>query len=333
MRLITIFLMFFLFASSLFSQNNGVNKEILQRKQSKALKDSIDKKDYIKIENLLDSEYDIDTSYNIDFKDNYYPKVINYAFGTSDIKIASIFLNHTKLEKKKLNILLRDAISNDNFKIAKYMIDNYIDINYTNKDNIYNLLQFALLQRKGKKTIEFLIKNGADINFIAISKNNLNKGDISSLLIALLDENIFDFLVKKGAKVNGLNGFIALRNKVCTMDLKRILFLLKKNININFQDKNGNTILHWIANKAPENQIKELKELFNKKDPSLPRHYYLSLKGNIKGLENNYKNYDKVLKSILKLKPNLNLKNKNGKTPKDIAKENDNTKFLNAISI
>lgn len=332
MRLFMSILVLVLLSGSLFSRDYYVNKEMLQRKQSKILKNSIDRKDYAKIKNILNSGYDINASYIVDFKDDYYPKVINYAFGTSNVEIAKIFLKHTKLDKKELNILLRNAIVNSNFKIAKYMINNHIDINYTNKDDIYNLLQYALLFRRDKKTIKFLVENGADVNFIAISKSNLDRGDISTLLIASYNESIFDFLIKKGAKINGLNGYIALRNRVCSMDLKRILFLLNKNVNINFQDKNGKTILHWIANKTPENEIKELKELLNKKDPSWPSHYYLSLEGSIKNLENNYKNYDKVLKNILKLKPNLNLRNKNGKTPQDVAKENGNTKFLNAIA-
>lgn len=187
---------------------------------------------------------------------------------------------------------------------------------------------YLALNEKDIDTVKFLIQKGEDVNVIFSVSDSFQ---ISYLELAADFEtnDALELLLKNKANIKGLNGFLALKRCIFKNRFKKLKWLLKHGVNINFQDKTKNTISHFLALNPAMSYLETLKDMYNQKIKGVPKKYYEIMQEDIKTCENNAKNYTLIIKEILRQKPNLKQKNNNGETPIDIAKKLNNQEFLN----
>jgi len=212
----------------------------------------------------------------------------NYAIGTSDEKIVKLFLPYVKNITKiscSYSPSITYALINDDTDMIKFLINNGADVNFVNKHYYADTVIIEALLREKIKIAQFLIDNGASL-----------KSEI---------------------------GFKALQFSVKNLFINNVKFLIQNNVNLNFKDKDGNTILHLMAKGIVENNLHNMQKYLKakqyiKKFPDT----YKKLEQRLKRIKLNFNDYQKIVNLLIINGANINLKNNQGKTPLEIAKEN-----------
>lgn len=276
--------MFFIFSNG-YAQNN-TNSPSNELEIFKA----IDSKDYKKINELLKNgvspclkrEQKYKTYTNVDF-------AFNYAISIGDIKILKSFLP-------------------------------YID-NITKPSCLYSPSIFYAIKNDDIKMIQFLIDNGADVNFP--TKLSMKETPIQE---ALLRRKMYSAqkLIDNGAKIDKDIGFQSLQLAIKNLNIEVVQFLISNKYNVNFQNKDGNTILHLMAMGIVEKNLKNIQTYIEKKEyiKRFP-DTYVKAQEQVKRLKENFENYPKIGELLLKSGADTKLKNNDGNTPLMIANKNN----------
>ncbi len=177
--------------------------------------------------------------------------------------------------------------------------------------------------------IQFLIKNGVDVNYV--SKSSTKNTAIEE---ALMYEKIksAQFLLNNGAKMPIESQFKALKHSVITLNIDTVKFLIKNKIDLNYKDKKGNTILHIIGIGKIDKNLKDLQKFSDSEYVQKIPGYRASIIETINNLKSKWDNYQKIIQLLVNNGANYELKNKDGKTPYTLAKENNTIEMLNFFS-
>jgi len=276
--------MFFIFSNGYAKSNADLPNNELE------IFKAIDSRDYKKINNLLKNgvspclkrEEKHGTYTNVDF-------AFNHAIITGDIKIVKSFLPYIK--------------------------------NITKPSCLYIPSLFYAIRNDDIKMIQFLINNGADVNF----PPKLYRKE-TPIQEALLERKIHSAkkLIDNGASIDKYIGFQSLEFAVKNLNIKVVKFLIGNKYNINFQNKDGNTILHLMAMGIVEKNLQNIETYIEKKE-HIKRFpdTYVKAQEQVKRLKANFKNYSKIAKILLQNGADAKLKNNAGKTPLMIANENN----------
>jgi cytohesin len=219
-------------------------------------------------------------------------------------EILNLLLKQTKDiefkdENERTPLLLALSSQIDYSKFVLKLLERGANIHAKDKNGKTALLLACKSIKPQKEIIEILLKKGANINE---KDNNEN----TPFTMALLSGNkeIVDFLIEKGAKIDVKNNL----NKTplhYVKDVKIAETLLKKGIDINGKDIEGNTpLLSALLNNYDDLAIFFIKNgadvNVQNKLGNAPLHYISQVK---------------TLQAILEKKPNLNIKNNQGNTP------------------
>ncbi len=276
--------MSFIFSNGYAKSNTNLSKDEL------AIFRAIDLKDYKRIDKLLYSgvspclrrEQRYKTYTNVDF-------AFNYAISTGDLKIVKSFLPYIK--------------------------------NVTKPNCLYSPSLFYAIRNDDTKMIQYLIDNGADVNFP--TKLYMKETPIQE---ALLRGKIHSAqkLMENGAIIKNKIGFQSLKLAVKNLNFEVVQFIINNKYEINFQDENGNTILHLLAMGIVEKNLKNIQTYIEKKEyiKRFP-DTYVKAQEQVKKLKINFKNYPKIVEFLLQNGADTKLKNNAGKTPLTIANENN----------
>jgi len=279
-----IFIFFVLLNGYAQTNSNSPNKQLEIFK-------AIDSKNYKKIDKLLKSgvnpclkrEQKYKRYTNVDF-------AFDYAILSGDIKIVKSFLP-------------------------------YID-NITKPTTcLYSPSLFYAIRNNDTKMIQFLIDNGANVNFP--TKLDFRQTPIQE---ALLENKIASAkkLIDNGAIINKNIGFQSLELAIKNLNIRIVQFLIDNKYNVNFKNKNGNTILHLMGMGMVEKYLKNIKAYIEKKQyiKQFP-YYYVQAQKQVKQLKENFENYPKIVQLLLKSGADIKLKNNNGNTPLMLARKNN----------
>lgn len=272
-----LFLKVFICIFFIFSNGYAQTNSNLPSKQLEIFK-AIDSKNYKKIDKLLKNgvspclkrEQRYSTYTNVDF-------AFDYAILSGDIKIVKSFLP-------------------------------YID-NITKPTTcLYSPSLFYAISNNDTKMIQFLIDNGANVNFP--TKLDFRQTPIQE---ALLENKIVSAkkLVDNGATIKKNIGFQSLELAVKNLNLGVIQFLINNKYNVNFKNRDGNTILHLMAMGIVEKYLKNIQAYIEKKQyiKQFP-DYYIQAEKQVKRLKENFENYPKIVHLLLKSGADTKLKNK-----------------------
>jgi len=130
-------------------------------------------------------------------------------------------------------------------EVVKYLVENGADINAT--DNYHNTSLMNASEKGYKKIVKYLMESGADINFGDFYGN-------TALIIAQKHEHTEIIKLLEDEAKNMETLIEGSRNG----DLEKVKESVKKLVNINFQDKNENTVLILAS---IENHIEVVKYL------------------------------------------------------------------------
>ncbi|MCP4355483.1 MAG: hypothetical protein GY793_07610 [Proteobacteria bacterium] len=184
--------------------------------------------------------------------------------------------------------------------------------------------------KSGKPVIfDLLLKQGADINYINTSSQNI--------LIQAIEQGYSQMIPKIiSSRINLMfvdnSGWSALHYAIDRKDLKSVFLLIKNAPGLlNYKNKNGNTPLLLTLDKAYKNKDKELLVLAGM---LLKKEKYLNITNAVGNtalhfstLLNNYK----LTKIILEKGANPNLENVKGWRPIDIAVKNKDVDMINLL--
>lgn len=211
----------------------------------------------VKIKQALIHGLDINVIYERDANQS----LLHYATSNNDIALVTLLI------EKKINLnskdkygvtALHEAARKGLIAIVKILIENkaQVDIQNNNKATPFN----EAIYDNQIECAEFLLKNGADINNHYDSRYEQG---ITSLLFAVdggfdYSKQLVKFLIKNGAKldIKGSDGNLLLRTAIKKNTLTEALVTVSSNINL--QDKDGKTVLHYAA---ACDSIKSLKSI------------------------------------------------------------------------
>jgi len=159
------------------------------------------------------------------------------------------------------NTAFMEACKNNKLNVVKFFLDSrkVLDINQLNKHDQTALILSVSPNRDSNEIIEFLIKNGANVNCKA-------KYVPSALLQAVIVKNsdVVQTLIKYRANVNdtfGSDNFTALM-QACLEGSDLIVYILLKNdANVNMINSTGMSALNFATeyiNRYPERKLKFL---------------------------------------------------------------------------
>lgn len=229
-------------------------------------------------------------------------------------------------------------------KMVVYVISKGLDPNATNRvgqtplqtcGSLSNLglvvpaKDYQIYKKKRLAVAEALISKGADVNKPTMRRGK-PKANTSPLAIAVYSnfDELIDLLLKNKAKTTFSSGMTALHYAVyCGRWEATIKKLLAAGIDINALDKKGQTALFYIvrggALSDPQKKVFELL-LAKKINLNIADKKY----GNTV-LHNAAKGYNvNVVKKLVENGASLNIKNKKGQTPLDLAKNKKVNAFL-----
>lgn len=221
-------LIFFTFSNGYAEKNPNLSKT------NPEVFKTIDSKNYKKLAKLLKSGIN-----PCSVKITYTKKAVlkEYAFGyaifSGDINVVKLFLPH---------------------------IDNI-----TKPTCLYNPSLFYAIFNDDIQMIQFLIDNGADVNF----PTNLSMRE-TPIQEALLRGKINSAqkLIDNGAIINKDIGFQSLQLAVKNLNIEVVKFLIDNKYTVNFQNEDGNTILHLMAMGIVEKNLKSIQTYIEKKNIS-----------------------------------------------------------------
>ena len=226
-----------------------------------------------------------------------------------------------ELQDKYFNIALNYAIKFKKIEIINEILDNKINLNYKDLDGntvLHHIIN--IIDDTNIYIIEKMIQN-------KISINNINKFGQNALHIAIENKNynICKILLKYDIDINvGTIDYhlTPLLLSVILDEYEICKLLLEYNPEINYQDSNGDSLLHYAINK----QSKKFIDLFIKIENI--NYNLININGNIPlhlFFEKNYKldDLDKFFFREILLKSKLNIQNNVGKTILYYMVEND----------
>jgi ankyrin repeat protein len=125
--------------------------------------------------------------------------------------------------------------------MIEFLIKNGIDVNIKNNENISAILKIINHKEINNKSIYMLIENGANVN----DKDNNDKTLLMSATKHLKNLELFKYLLSKGAKINAIdkNGWNAFRYSILYYNLEISKYLLDNGFNINLTNSEGWTEL------------------------------------------------------------------------------------------
>jgi len=224
------------------------------------------------------------------------------------------------------NVPLHYAASSGNIELARFLISKGVDVDAKNNFR-YTPLHWAAGKNKNVAFIEFLVSQGADVH----AKSDI--GD-TPLIRAARGNNMeaARFLVSQGADVNAKNssnGETALRLVLWNKDF--VQFLLSEGADVTVVDRDGNTLLHLLADEA--SRPRDLAGIYGE----MQNGDFAFAKFLIsKGVDVNAKNKNgrtplhsaavwgtriEVIRFLISEGADVNAKDKDGKTPLDLAKD------------
>ena len=308
------------------SQNSAkIMQMIIDKVDKKLINDSLEGKtpliiavgnSYIDTAKIL-----IENGANINAVDIEGWSALSYAVNNGDIEIAKLLLENKAKIKDELLIAIKSPIVESSINMMKLLIDNKVNINYTDEDG-FNPLNIAIESRDMELT-KFLITNGANVN-------SLMQDGVSLIGYAIAQNNmdLLQMLIENGANVNYTNGDSWADTPLKTasrLGLDNVVrILLTRNADINAVDMNGNTALHTAALNSQLSIVKLLLE----KNPNLDIQnkvgntalHLAVISGNI----------DIVGELVLK-GANTRIRNNDGKYPRDIARVNNSAAIFEVL--
>ena len=308
------------------SQNSAkIMQMIIDKVDKKLINDSLEGKtpliiavgnSYIDTAKIL-----IENGANINAVDIEGWSALSYAVNNGDIEIAKLLLENKAKIKDELLIAIKSPIVESSINMMKLLIDNKVNINYTDEDG-FNPLNIAIESRDMELT-KFLITNGANVN-------SLMQDGVSLIGYAIAQNNmdLLQMLIENGANVNYTNGDSWANTPLQTasrLGLDNVVrILLTRNADINAVDMNGNTALHTAALNSQLSIVKLLLE----KNPNLDIQnkvgntalHLAVISGNI----------DIVGELVLK-GANTRIRNNDGKYPRDIARANNSAAIFEVL--
>lgn len=177
---------------------------------------------------------------------------------------------------------------------------------------------YKAIEKENIEVIEYLIKNGEDIND--------NTRGLSNLEFALIKNKMksAQFLIDNGASIEGKSGQKVLQYGVLPLRIDIVKFLIKNKINLNYQDENGDTILHTIAKGSIDINLENLQKHADESEhvKNSPNGH-AKMQKSIDAIKSRWGNYPKVIELLLDNGIKIDLKNNDGKTAYMLAKENN----------
>ena len=143
--------------------------------------------------------------------------------------------------------------------------------------------------------------------------------------------DIVELFIKKGVDLKGRRGFSALKTATIGLKLNYFKLLVEHGADIDFNDYQGNTILHLIASGIIEHNLKALKGILNNRRKGYPDSYYANIQKNVNSIKNNWVNYEKIITFIVQNSKSTYIKNYDGKIPLEFAQENNTSKVIRVL--
>ena len=308
------------------SQNSAkIMQMIIDKVDKKLINDSLEGKtpliiavgnSYIDTAKIL-----IENGANINAVDIEGWSALSYAVNNGDIEIAKLLLENKAKIKDELLIAIKSPIVESSINMMKLLIDNKVNINYTDEDG-FNPLNIAIESRDMELT-KFLITNGANVN-------SLMQDGVSLIGYAIAQNNmdLLQMLIENGANVNYTNGDSWANTPLQTasrLGLDNVVrILLTRNADINAVDMNGNTALHTAALNSQLSIVKLLLE----KNPNLDIQnkvgntalHLAVISGNIN-----------IVGELVLKGANTRIRNNDGKYPRDIARVNNSAAIFEVL--
>ncbi|WP_422857188.1 ankyrin repeat domain-containing protein [Brachyspira hyodysenteriae] len=294
------------------------------------------------IEELIDK-----VNINVQDEEEGYTPLMNAIRGR-EIEAVKILLEHnadvTKIKDNSGRNAFFWAAVLDELEMLK-LFEKY-NPDYNESDNYGSN---ALFFTRKAETVNYLLKNGADIN----KKNKSGRTPLIQHSLAYENQDHVKFLLEKGAYINAQDneGVTTLMFAVQTDKTKIIDICLSEKADINIKDNEGKTALfHTISSFGILENVKSMtdnmfgdyartdyvKNYMNQKkmeetDTAIRLIKLLVSNGADINAQDNKGNTllmyaialrnEPLINEILKLNPDVNIKNKEGKTANDIAKE------------
>jgi len=140
---------------------------------------------------------------------------------------------------------IKQLIEKDNLiELKNFFIFNNINVNVKSENSNFNSLIYAIENNASNDLISFLIKEYSSLNFDFENK--------SPLFSALLHNNYYiaNLLINYGSDINYCNkdsdNALIYLIKSNSLTTKKLLFLLHKGININYEDKSKKRFLEYV---------------------------------------------------------------------------------------
>jgi len=145
--------------------------------------------------------------------------------------------------KVNQDLLLHQAVRNQNNKMVKLLISKGADINAKNAYRDTPL--YLAVEKNNQKMVKLLISKGADIN----AKNRYDGTTPLHLAVEKNNKEMVELLIAKGADINAKNKYGDTPLHLAVMNGRReiIGILIAKGANINARNNNGNTPVHQAA--------------------------------------------------------------------------------------
>lgn len=213
------------------------------------------------------------------------------------------------------------AVSMGHFKVVKYLVENGADIE--KRDNKKKTALRLALDRGQLKIAECLIKKGADIN----TKDN--SGDTALIWASkarntkMRNTDVVEYLIKNKADVNEKNdnGLTALMYASYNLHLEIVKLLIENGAKVNEKNNGDWTALMYALDIS--NNLKIEKPLSESEEDIIANNNgYTTSKWDL------FKRSVKLVEYLIKNGAKVNIKNKEGKTALDLAKNEEIKKLL-----
>ncbi len=214
------------------------------------------------------------------------------------------------------------AVQSNNIDILEILISNGANINL--QDNLgFTALIYAAKEGKADM-VKTLLRNGANPN---ITNYNIT----TALIYAAKNghKEIVEMLLKAKVNVNVINsyGVTALINAAINPHTEIIQMLINNGANVNIQDHNGLTVLMYAIDKNHENIVDQILKNV---------HVNIDIQNNNGDtaliIAVNNRN-TRIVEKLLMANADINIKNKENKSAKDIAQEKDYQEIVRLINI